>query len=209
MPANEPITQTATPSEPQALESTEPPAAAMPATTPDPKAAALAVDAFSTKTLGALLTAQQSPENLFYSPYSLFGALAMTSAGASGHTLTQMQALLGLSDHADFAALSEALGPKEVPQEQRVEGAGDPMTLKVANRIWVAKGLEVTGAFAKVAKTHYGTTPEQIDFSESVGCHGSNQQLDRQRHKRPDQGHPFPRHDRLADQAHAGQRRVL
>src|SRR5262245_3447038 len=52
--------------------------------------------------------------NIFYSPFSISAALTMTSAGARGQTLAEMNKVLhlagdGSSIHAQFAALMDQL----------------------------------------------------------------------------------------------------
>ena len=100
--------------------------------------------------------------NLFFSPYSISTALAMTYAGARGDTRTQMaQALHFLLDqkqlHPAFAQLGEEL----------LE-AGKPghVQLKIANALWPRKGHKFLKEFLALAKKFYGVQITPIDFAD-------------------------------------------
>ncbi|MBL7957030.1 MAG: hypothetical protein JNM49_03645, partial [Flavobacteriales bacterium] len=76
----------------------------------------------------------QGEENLIFSPFSVWTALAMTSAGAEGETLKEMHSTLRLPRDG-YKAHSLAGGwAKELANQKEVE-------LNVANRLWGAQGL--------------------------------------------------------------------
>jgi serpin B len=104
--------------------------------------------------------------NLFYSPYSISLALAMTYAGASGQTEEQMAAVLHfLLDqdnlHPAFNWLSAELAG-------RGEGAagkdGEGFRLNIANAIWGQQGYEFLPAFLDVLAENYGAGMRVLDF---------------------------------------------
>src|SRR4051812_37470003 len=71
--------------------------------------------------------------NLFYSPFSISTALAMTSAGARGRTLEQMNKALHLPEQKGLhPALSALL--------KEINGGGRPYQLSTANALWGQKG---------------------------------------------------------------------
>ncbi|APR84611.1 Serine protease inhibitor (serpin family) [Minicystis rosea] len=107
------------------------------------------------------------PGNLFYSPFSISQALAMTYAGARGETATQMaKALHFPSDagvlHAAFDALDLALG-------NRGEGAkgkdGQPFRLNVANSLWGQIGYDFQTPFLDTLAESYGAGVHVADFA--------------------------------------------
>ncbi len=103
----------------------------------------------------------KGPEgNLFFSPYSISGCLAMTCAGARGETASQMVQTLHLS--SDQAQLASAFGELQrqlnaIEQKQGIE-------LKVANGLWRQQGHPFLPAFLDVAMTTYEAKLEQVDF---------------------------------------------
>ena len=100
------------------------------------------------------------PGNLFLSPHSISTALAMTYAGASGETQSQMANVLHLppqneSTHATFAALESA-----------IKSAGDnPLcTLHVANALWGQQSYGFLDDFLALNRKHYGAGFRAVDF---------------------------------------------
>jgi len=98
--------------------------------------------------------------NLFYSPYSISTALAMTYAGAKGETAAQMaQALcfrLNRDElHRSFAALSEALAAIE--QKGAVQ-------FKIANRLWPQEGYALLPGYLELVKRCYGALLTAVDY---------------------------------------------
>jgi serpin B len=100
--------------------------------------------------------------NLFFSPYSISTALAMTYAGARGDTQTQMaQALHFLQDpnmlHPAYARLGAKL---------EEAGKNGHIQLKIANTLWPRKGYKLLKTFLALAKKFYGVRITPIDFGE-------------------------------------------
>jgi len=97
--------------------------------------------------------------NLFFSPYSLSSALAMTSAGAHGETARQMAAVLHLPAgavpiHCGYAALRDDLN-----------APGKPYELAVTSALWGQKGYGFLPGFLGLLKTHYGAPLAELDFA--------------------------------------------
>jgi len=101
--------------------------------------------------------------NLFYSPWSLSQALAMTYAGARGETETQMARVLHFALpqpelHAAFGTLGRSL-------TRGGEGkAGEEFRLQSANALWAQAGSHLREDFHLCLETHYGALPRQVDF---------------------------------------------
>ncbi len=105
--------------------------------------------------------------NLFYSPYSISLALAMTYAGARGETENQMADTLHfrLSQdmlHATFNALDTELA-------SRGEGArgkdGEGFRLHIVNAVWGQQGYEFLETFLDVLAENYGAGLKPVDFA--------------------------------------------
>lgn len=109
---------------------------------------------------------RQEEGNLFFSPYSLSLALAMTYAGARGETERQMAEALHLSLpqeelHAAFRDLSAELAGRGQGAAGR-DGKG--FRLNIANALWGQEGYAFLPAFLAVAEEDYGSPLRQLDF---------------------------------------------
>jgi serpin B len=104
--------------------------------------------------------------NLFYSPYSISLALAMTYAGACGDTAEQM------ADTLEFMLEQDKLHPAfnwlDAELASRGEGAtgkdGKRFRLNIVNDIWGQKDYEFLPAFLDVLAENYGAGLRLLDF---------------------------------------------
>jgi serpin B len=98
--------------------------------------------------------------NVFLAPYSLSTALALTSAGARGATLDEMEKALELPEqerlHPAAAALLKQLN---APRKEK-----NALQLAVANSLWGQKDYGFLPDFLKTAKDHYGGGLREVDF---------------------------------------------
>jgi serpin B len=105
-------------------------------------------------------------DNIFYSPYSISLALAMTYAGANGETAQQM------ADTLQFMLEQERLHPAfnwlDAELAKRGQGAqgkdGKGFRLNIANAIWGQKDYEFLPAFLDVLAENYGAGLRILDF---------------------------------------------
>lgn len=118
--------------------------------------AAAASNAFAFDSLKVL---SKEPGNIAFSPYSAWMALTMTSGGAAGDTLQEMQATL---HHAksDAGAFHEA----SAQWSAQLKALRD-IELGTANRLWVAEGFPIAGSYSTLTTQHYGAGLEQLDFT--------------------------------------------
>jgi serpin B len=104
--------------------------------------------------------------NLFYSPYSISLALAMTYAGARGETAQQM------ADTLQFLLEQDRLHPAfnwlDAELAKRGEGAqgkdGEGFRLNIVNAIWGQRDYEFLPAFLDVLAENYGAGLRILDF---------------------------------------------
>jgi serpin B len=101
-----------------------------------------------------------SPGNLFFSPYSISTALAMTYAGARGNTETQMAQVLHLGQdqpavHRAFGELQRQLA--EADQQKGIQ-------LSLANALWAQQGHPFLPAFLNIGKDDYQASLNLADF---------------------------------------------
>ena len=103
---------------------------------------------------------RNSPGNLFFSPYSISTALAMTYAGARGNTETQMARVLHFGKgqpqlHSAFGALQRQL--KLYQNQHGIE-------LSVANALWAEKSHAFLPAFLNIGQGDYEAGLNLADF---------------------------------------------
>ena len=98
------------------------------------------------------------PGNLFFSPYSVSSALAMTSVGARGSTAQEMASVL----HLDWPGAQSAFGRmqsrlNELGKEEGVE-------FSVANALWLQQDFRFLDAFLGEVKGRYAAAFRSADF---------------------------------------------
>jgi serine protease inhibitor len=104
--------------------------------------------------------------NLFFSPFSISGCLAMTYAGARGNTEMQMAQAL----HFGTNQVQSAFGELDQMLNQRRAG----IELSVANGLWVQKGQPFLPAFLKITREQFGAEANQIDFGTEADSARAN-----------------------------------
>jgi len=112
---------------------------------------------------------REEDSNLFYSPYSISLALAMTYAGARGETAQQM------ADTLHFILRQERLHPAfnglDIELSQRGEGAkgkeGEGFRLNIVNAIWGQDGYEFLSEFLDLLAMNYGAGLRILDFTSA------------------------------------------
>lgn len=137
-----------------------------------PSAAALAVNALG---LDLMAKGSEANANALLSPYSIQSALAMTYAGAAGDTRAGMAKALhypaddaGL--HQSFNALQKALEAvakstaERAANARKFGGAGEPVILTVANRLFGQQGYEFRQPFLDLVKDSCGAPMQAVDF---------------------------------------------
>jgi serpin B len=122
---------------------------------------------------------QGGRENLFFSPYSISTALAMTYAGAQGQTREQMARALCFPTSADALHKPGAGGPPLSPEQfaqafgrivkdLNARGGRKKYELRVANALWGQKGYEFLPGFVQLVEKEYGGKLETVDFAAAT-----------------------------------------
>ena len=106
--------------------------------------------------------------NMFYSPYSISLALAMTYAGARGETERQMAATLHFTLPGD--RLHPAFNALDLALASRGEGAqgkdGQGFRLNIVNAIWGQRGYTFLPEFLDTLAQNYGAGLRLLDFAQ-------------------------------------------
>ncbi len=110
-----------------------------------------------------------SPGNLFFSPYSLATALAMTSGGARGQTATEMAAVLHVALppeqlHPAMAGLAESLRSQD-GERKSDKAKGPPYRLAIANAVWAQEKYPFLPEFAELCRTKYNALARTLDLA--------------------------------------------
>lgn len=101
--------------------------------------------------------------NLFFSPYSISTALAMTYAGARTETAAEMASTL------HFTLPGEQLHPAfgQIIKQINGDGKKHGYQLTTANALWGQKGYPFLADFLTLTKASYGAGLNEVDFASA------------------------------------------
>ncbi|HDN78929.1 MAG: serpin family protein [Chloroflexi bacterium] len=110
--------------------------------------------------------------NLFYSPFSISLALAMTYAGARGETERQMADTLHFTLpqnrlHPAFNALELELTQRGKATGEQAEKSEEGFQLHIANAIWGQEGYKFLPEFLDTLAENYGAGIRLLDFQKA------------------------------------------
>ncbi|MDX1993364.1 MAG: serpin family protein [bacterium] len=114
------------------------------------------------------LIAESGTDNLFYSPYSISLALAMTYAGADGQTKAQMADVLHFALppetlHPAFAELNHEFARRS--EQELTEGDEEQrFRLNIANAIWAQQDYNFVPDFVELLNINYGAGLQLVDY---------------------------------------------
>lgn len=114
---------------------------------------------FSWDLFTKLSSASKDGGNIFFSPYSISAALAMTMIGARGNTASQMKNVLKFSDMAD-----EDVNKGFAKLHGVINAADAAYALNTANRIFTQKDYKILVEFLKLTKEHHDAEAVNLDF---------------------------------------------
>lgn len=113
--------------------------------------------------MGLYQKLRTSDGNMFFSPYSISTALAMTYAGARGNTEKEMAKVLRFSLdqenlHSAFAQVESRLN--------KLQKTGN-IKLSVANSLWPQQDYKFLDEYLSLAKKHYGVSITPLDYKRA------------------------------------------
>ncbi len=100
--------------------------------------------------------------NLFFSPYSISSALAMTFHGANNNTKDEMSLVLGFPVDAEFAHNFHSLGEKF----KLLNNTG-AIELSVANALWAQQDYKFLDSYLDITKKYYNSAVYSCDFKSA------------------------------------------
>jgi serine protease inhibitor len=105
---------------------------------------------------------KSQPGNLFFSPYSISSALAMTYVGARGQTESEMARVLHFGGqtnvHADFRVLNDRIN--NLQHINRIK-------LLTANSLWYQHDYRFIDTFLKLVQRDYHAEARPVDFAKA------------------------------------------
>ena len=107
---------------------------------------------------------KEADGNLFFSPYSVSTALAMTYAGAKGNTEAQM------ADVLHFVLTQESLHPvfSTLMQDFKADSEKSGFEFSIANALWSQEGYKFHQAFIDITKSYYEAGFKEVDFVKNT-----------------------------------------
>lgn len=107
----------------------------------------------------------QEEGNLFFSPYSISIALAMTHAGARGETAVQM------GDTLHYTLPQAQLHPAANALNLHMTAGDDKegFELAIANALWGQEDMEFRQEYLDLLATHYGAGMHLVNFQSEAG----------------------------------------
>ena len=110
-----------------------------------------------------ILANDKKQDNIFFSPFSISSALAMTFAGSDGNTEVEMANALEFSAntelfHKDFSRVTNKIN--EIGKKGKVK-------LNIANSLWLQDGYTFKDKFINIGKKYYSAEIENLNFAES------------------------------------------
>ncbi|MBN1764304.1 MAG: hypothetical protein JW860_03525, partial [Sedimentisphaerales bacterium] len=116
---------------------------------------------------------KENDGNLFFSPYSISSALAMTWAGARGDTETQMAETLHFTLGQD--KLHGTLG--RLQKWLNAQGRDSGYQLSVANALWGQEGHSFLPEFLDLNNKYYGAGLNLVDFKNETAREQARQTI--------------------------------
>ncbi|XP_068956320.1 serpin B6-like isoform X2 [Petaurus breviceps papuanus] len=106
------------------------------------------------------ISEEDDSQNIFYSPLSLYCALAMVLDGAKGNTAAQIQQVLSLNEGTDVhqSLQSFLAGSKKSDSE---------CLLRIANRLFGEKTCDFMPSFKESCQRFYHSNMEELDFANA------------------------------------------
>ena len=96
--------------------------------------------------------------NIFYSPYSLSAALAMTYEGAKGQTAEEMKSVFHFPE-------TNVLRPNFAAIYNNLNGENEAYESRTGNALWVQQDYNLLGEYLSTVEKYYGGKAANLDFA--------------------------------------------
>ena len=109
------------------------------------------------------LALDEKNDNIFFSPFSISSALAMTFAGSNTNTEVEMANALEFSANTDLFHKNFSIVTNRINEI----GKKGKVKLSIANSLWLQKGYTFLDDFTKIGKEYYNAEIKNLNFAES------------------------------------------
>ena len=99
--------------------------------------------------------------NIFYSPYSISAALAMTYEGAKGNTADEMKEVFHFPEN-------NILRPNSAAIYNEINKKDKDYELKTGNALWVQQDYDFLDDYLNTVETYYGGKAANLDFKQET-----------------------------------------
>lgn len=99
--------------------------------------------------------------NIFYSPFSIFSALAMTYEGAKGQTASEMKSVFDFPD-------VKILRPNFASNYKSINTLNADYELKTGNALWVQNSYPLLANYINTVNRYYGGKATNLDFVKAT-----------------------------------------
>lgn len=117
----------------------------------------LANNMFGFDMLNKLIEEEDDGENIFYSPYSVFSALAMTYEGADSQTAEEMKSVFYFPE-------SEILRQGFAEMYSQINDEERNYELRTGNALWIQEDYQLLDEYKGVVEDYYGGKSVNLDF---------------------------------------------
>ena len=102
------------------------------------------------------LAIDKPKENMFYSPVSIYVALAMTYAGTKGNTMKEIEQVINWKNPKTVHKMIQSL------QQSIFSTSG--IELRLANRLWAQQGYTILKEYTDILESYYKAEMGTADF---------------------------------------------
>src|SRR3989344_5592826 len=102
---------------------------------------------------------KSAQENIFYSPYSISAALAMTYEGAKGQTADEMESALHFPE-------TSTLIPNFAAIYNKINRENNAYELRTGNSLWVQQDYTFLKDYKTTVEKYYGGKAANLDFKQ-------------------------------------------
>jgi len=104
--------------------------------------------------------AKSEKGNIFYSPYSISAALALTYEGAKGKTAEEMKLVFGFPE-------SSVLRPVSASIYNGINEGAKEYELRAGNALWIQQDFPLLAEYTSTVEKYYGGKATNLDFKKN------------------------------------------